>query len=254
MLSLGGCLLYAVGMFLVYRAAFPNGKVYVGKTNDLPNRVRQHRHTAKTSTLKFYRAWRKYGEPTWDVVINALTEPAALVWEIILIDSSGSKKHGYNSTAGGEGVSGLRHTDESIRRMSAAHKARPRQRGIKQRPEVVEARAARLRGQPSAKRSLKGEREQAALFLLTLGAKGADVASWFDTSSAVISKLRDRRGVPLQTNKGTVTWDRTRRRWRAYAYIGPAIGPKKCTGSFATESEARESVRRFHRGIREQLL
>ena len=48
-------------MHLIYKINFPNGKVYVGQTNNLKKRMTDHLKEARNgSQIKVYRAIRKY--------------------------------------------------------------------------------------------------------------------------------------------------------------------------------------------------
>lgn len=90
----------------VYIAKFPNGKRYVGLTNDFENRKRQHLQEANgTNKYPFYNAIRKHGLPEWNILADNLTPEQAAELEIDTIaclKTMCSDGTGYNQTKGGE--------------------------------------------------------------------------------------------------------------------------------------------------------
>lgn len=93
-------------MAVVYRfTCKTNGKVYVGKTVDLEQRLWKHRHAAKSrKNLPFYRAVRKYG---WDgfsfeVVAELASVAEANELERRLIAET-PRTLSYNVALGGDG-------------------------------------------------------------------------------------------------------------------------------------------------------
>jgi group I intron endonuclease len=96
-----------------------NQKFYIGKTNDLQKRWHGHVYCALVSKIPtyFYNAIRKYGAKNFSIEIieECSSEELALEREIYWIDFLKSRQSdiGYNMTAGGDGVSGLKHTEES---------------------------------------------------------------------------------------------------------------------------------------------
>lgn len=109
-----------------------NGKMYVGQTIHLiESRWKRHiRSAQRGSDHKFHRAIRKYGEENF-LVEEVLTVSASTkeelktkldYVEIRLIKKFGTRKHGYNSTDGGEGLVNL--SEESLLKISKALKGR----------------------------------------------------------------------------------------------------------------------------------
>ena len=98
-----------------------NGKQYVGKANDPRKRMWKHVEAANAGREEaLYRAIRKHGRSAFvmDVVAAFQTEADALAYERELIASADTKgAHGYNMTAGGDGV--LNPSDDVRRKMSA---------------------------------------------------------------------------------------------------------------------------------------
>lgn len=108
----------------IYRATNTiNGKVYIGFDTDWPRRKYCHKshHQGVDDTIKFYRAIRKYGWEAfvWDVIYQSKEiEHTLKVMEPFFIGEHDSKKNGYNSTEGGDGTVGLKHSDSTKKRLA----------------------------------------------------------------------------------------------------------------------------------------
>jgi group I intron endonuclease len=107
-----------------------NGKKYVGITaNTVRRRWWRHCYDAKRGSLRLlHRAIRKYGAEVFEVqeLMSGLSRHDAGREEGRLIGDLGSHGTvaGYNSTMGGEGCVGYRHTPASLAKMSAVHLGR----------------------------------------------------------------------------------------------------------------------------------
>ena len=108
-----------------------NGKIYIGKTNNLRRRWNEHKYGyTKTSILK--RAIKKYGVENFlfDVVAEIpfdTTEELNSVLdqlEIYYIELYDTYKNGYNATIGGEGISFYHHSEETKKKISRSNKGR----------------------------------------------------------------------------------------------------------------------------------
>jgi group I intron endonuclease len=102
--------------YCVYKHTCPNGKAYIGITCTGVSRRWRNDGKGYSRDSCFYNAIRKYG---WDnikheVLYDGLSEQDAKQKEMELIAycNTNNREHGYNLTAGGEGVTGYRHTDE----------------------------------------------------------------------------------------------------------------------------------------------
>ncbi len=107
-----------------------NNKKYIGKSFDLNKRINVHLNSLKRNSDRctlLQRAWNKYGEENFDIyIISECSEDLLNNYEIFYIKEWNTKApEGYNLTDGGEGSSGLIHTDE------AKHKIGDSQRGEK---------------------------------------------------------------------------------------------------------------------------
>jgi group I intron endonuclease len=116
-------------MFAVYCHTSPSGKRYVGWTSQ-PGNARWLKHVSDARLgldvcPAFHRAIRKYGADAFahEVLEVMTTEAGAKRAEQLWIARLGTREHGYNLSAGGDGATG--HvpvfTDEWRARLSAAH-------------------------------------------------------------------------------------------------------------------------------------
>jgi group I intron endonuclease len=102
------------------------GRQYVGVTSrHVKSRWAEHVSVARKQrrSTHFYRALRKYGSGAFDFKVEAAlpTFDEAKIAERILI---AIRQPAFNSSAGGDGAVGHRHSVEARARMSAAHKGR----------------------------------------------------------------------------------------------------------------------------------
>lgn len=106
-----------------------NGKVYVGKSNDLYKRHQDHMRYLMAGTdpcIKLNRAWQKYGADNFEYeVVCYCAEDELNEKEKYYVSLYNSLNDGYNCTAGGDGITGYRHTEEAKRRIAAAGMGRP---------------------------------------------------------------------------------------------------------------------------------
>jgi len=104
---------------IIYKFVFPNEKIYIGQTiQTIEERVRQHKKDSLSKDYKICRAIRKYKDFEVfilhkDIAIDLLNE-----LEIREIANHNSLYNGYNSTLGGFGASGFKHTEVSKKKIS----------------------------------------------------------------------------------------------------------------------------------------
>ena len=100
-----------------------NGKIYIGKTNNLKRRWIEHLSESKRErkNQSLYNAINKYGFDNFSISVlgEYLTESEAFDAEVLFIKELKSTERGvgYNCTLGGDGVRGV--TDECRRKISA---------------------------------------------------------------------------------------------------------------------------------------
>lgn len=108
---------------------FPSGKAYVGITKYTAEK-RFVRHVADANrggSLAVHCAIRKYGERAVEIKTLALTssyDALRLMEQRAISTFSTRTPHGYNVTAGGGGVIGMKFNAETLAKMSASHTGR----------------------------------------------------------------------------------------------------------------------------------
>lgn len=107
-----------------------NGKIYVGKTNNLNRRWYEHRRAGtRGGNCKYLnRAFNKHGNDAFEIQVLDYTESDREASEleklyIGLFQANNSAK-GYNLTKGGEGVAGLRWSQEARLKLSASQRGK----------------------------------------------------------------------------------------------------------------------------------
>ena len=117
-------------MGIVYMAMNTiNGKCYIGKTiQPLGFRRSDHHKLARNgSPTAFHAAIRKYGKKAfyWDILFESELEQLLSIVEVTLIYENGTRcPGGYNLTSGGDGISGLVHSQATRDKMSHSHTGR----------------------------------------------------------------------------------------------------------------------------------
>lgn len=101
-----------------------NGKKYIGITSQNPPEKRWMAGHGYSEKLPIGRAVRKYGWDgfTHEILLDNLSEEQAKNMEVFLIDyyHTQDDQFGYNITAGGDGVTGMHHSELSKQKMSEA--------------------------------------------------------------------------------------------------------------------------------------
>jgi predicted GIY-YIG superfamily endonuclease len=110
-------------MIIVYCLVFPNGKKYVGVTNNFTRRIKTHKYIAKTGKHSFlvHKAIKKYGPK--NIMVRKLgyfvdiNDALKREREFIKLYQSNEKLWGYNLTLGGE-----YHHNKSVMIFSEEHR------------------------------------------------------------------------------------------------------------------------------------
>ena len=105
--------------YVIYLFEFPNGKFYVGRTNDYEGRLATHKHQAlKKRRHQLYWAIRKYG---WDNVKKSVIDTTLTLEDLVALEYDyivkyKSIRNGYtmtkNTNVGGDNWEGRRDSEE----------------------------------------------------------------------------------------------------------------------------------------------
>ena len=104
-----------------------NNQYYIGQAVDIKRRWRREKYELNCEeqawNLHLQRAWNKYGAENFEFSVVELCSQEQLderekFW-ILFYDAY---HNGYNQSMGGGGVRGWKHTEESLAKLSSAHK------------------------------------------------------------------------------------------------------------------------------------
>lgn len=132
-----------------------NGKTYVGKSYDAVDRYHKHMYLVRSNSgYVLHKAMRKYGVESFsfELVFVVLDyDKDGSEFEMLFIEEFKSFGQGYNLTVGGEGVKGIKHSEETCQKNREAHTGarnpnygKPRSEETKR--KISEANKGRLRG------------------------------------------------------------------------------------------------------------
>ena len=114
--------------YTVYKHISPSGKIYIGITKQTP-KDRWGNGTGYGNRNRISRAIQKYGWDsfTHEILFENLTKEEACQKEIELIAEykSNNPEFGYNITAGGEGFSGVKHSQATKDKISKTKTGKP---------------------------------------------------------------------------------------------------------------------------------
>ncbi len=157
-----------------------NGMLYIGKSLDVIERLNAYRLNQHNSQRKFYNATKKYGWDHFDFEImekNVDESQLSLrekYWIKHLNTFDISRKNaGYNLTAGGEGISGLKHSEATKTKISKSNKGKTHSEATKAKlSEVLKGRSKSVktkakmsevrRGKPGTKHSNESKAKMSA--------------------------------------------------------------------------------------------
>lgn len=220
----------------LYALTFPNGKQYIGITNQTAD-VRYARHWKKTAAGQnnaVNHALRKYGRAA--VTVNTLV--VADDWDYLCelerraIAAFGTfAPGGYNTTHGGEGVLGLACKPETREKIAAANRGRKftdEQRakvseGLHNRPPPSPETRAKL--SKATKGRTHSEESKRKCGIANVGKKMTPV-------------MKAKQRLTVYAKGGGVCFDKGRDKWLAYVKIDRKTA---ILGRFDTEAAAREA-------------
>lgn len=115
---------FLTGIYAIRHVA--SGRVYVGSSQNIAGRWRQHKHLLRRGehkNPKLMNAWAKYGEDAFAFeVLELCAESDLLTLEQRYFSVHDSVSSGFNiSEIAGRERAGKRHTPEAIRKMSDSH-------------------------------------------------------------------------------------------------------------------------------------
>jgi hypothetical protein len=113
----------------VYKIENPNGKVYIGQTTNINERIRKYKRLSCKTQPAIYNSLLKYGFDEHIIDILEIVNDSNFLSdrEVYWINEFDSYNNGLNCTRGGDGGSpfaGHKHTDESKMRISRSLKGR----------------------------------------------------------------------------------------------------------------------------------
>ena len=115
---------------IIYKYTSPSGKIYIGQTTKEKTRKYVHSYETINHNVKFGKAISKYGLENFKYEVLFTTKATENldqlkkvldVLEIAYISFYDSYRAGYNSTKGGGGILGFKHSSDTKKRMSNAH-------------------------------------------------------------------------------------------------------------------------------------
>ena len=108
----------------IYVLKSPSGKYYVGQCWDFDDRMKKYKSLNVKKQRALYNALKHYGFAAFEVVFTPYPKEMLDWAEVTLIAAYGSFTGGYNCTKGGDGTKGMKHSDESKKKMSEANLGR----------------------------------------------------------------------------------------------------------------------------------
>ena len=230
-----------------------NGKRYIGIASDPEERWRRHLGEITKTKIRqsIHQAIAKHGQDafTFSIIASSPTWADGLATERALIIQYDTKRNGYNSTDGGEGVTGRSHTEASRLLMSA--KAKGRKASEETRKKLSAMRAGRVRGSMPEEWRAKisatmtgkkiGPPSEAHRAALSASQKGQKRGPLSEAHRALLSKIRTGKKRPPMSEE-----------WRA-AIAAAQRGKKRGSPSEEVWVKRREGLLAYHRRRKETM-
>jgi group I intron endonuclease len=145
-------------MGCVYKITSPSNNIYIGKSISFLKRIKNYKCLNCKKQQKLYNSFKKYGfdNHKMEILFESNSNDQLLKKEIEFIKIFDSVKNGLNITYGGEGVIGLKHSEESKIKISESLKGKTSPRkGVKLSEETKMKMSKSLKGRVSPN---KGEK------------------------------------------------------------------------------------------------
>jgi len=139
-----------------------NNKCYIGRTIQKMKCRKNFHLYCKNKDIKYhlYNAIRKYGEKNfkWEIIKRCDCESDLISYEKFYINKFDSYRNGYNQTEGGEGIFGYKHTEETKKKISDAHKGKKLSERHKR--KIGQAHKGKIITENTRKRMSKGQKKR----------------------------------------------------------------------------------------------
>ena len=121
--------------WVIYKITSPTGRIYVGKSSNFQKRMYSYKHSSQPKQSRLYNSIKKHGFDAHNVeIIEEFTGTLAdsnskeIFWirTYMCNYSKWPEMNGMNLTDGGEGLIGVKLSDEARRKMKEWHKNNPR--------------------------------------------------------------------------------------------------------------------------------
>lgn len=246
--------------YTVYKHTSPSGKAYIGITCQEVSRRWTNSGIGYKGCSYFWNAIVKHGWNNFqhEVLAENLTEAEAKQREkeLIFVNQTRNPLYGYNLTEGGDGICGFHHTEESRKRMSAAHKGYTATAETRARISAVgmgrvptaQARANMTAAQMGNKHNLGRKHTVESLIKMSVAQKGriiSDETKKKMSSAASVRKItletREKLSAALMGNQRTLGYKHTDETKKKMSVVH--TGNKYCLGYKHTdETKAKMSA------------
>lgn len=206
-------------LFYVYKITnLINGKLYIGKTSNIAQRMKIHIIVAKggPETYKdfsvIHKAIVKYGAQNFSIeqISEHELESEALLAEKICIKTLNTRnnKIGYNCTNGGDGISGYKFTPQQIENLRRGRTGIPHSEETKKRMSIIhtgqpyygngdtatrEKVSKMFRGESGPNSKLKEDQVKEIKHLIKSGLSNVKIAKQFNVGKSCIQDIRSGR-------------------------------------------------------------
>lgn len=185
--------------FYIYKISNKiNGKIYIGKTNNISKRFTNHISRSKTlkTTQPIHFAIAKHGKNnfSFEIIETCKSEEESTDREMFWIRElkSKEKQFGYNITDGGEGTIGFSHTDQAKKKISEANSGVNNYLYGQHMPKATRDKISQSNALTKINNSKLSTNDVIAIkkFIAEGKLKGIEIAKMFNTTPVIISKIK----------------------------------------------------------------